>query len=121
MVALGAIGVFVPLLPTTPFLLLAAYLFFKSSDRLYNWLIRNKYFGNYIENYRKYKAITLRSKIFSLLLLWGSITYSSFCFVDEWWIRILLFVVAIGVSIHILRFKTLRKVVHNNEEENLKN
>lgn len=68
-ISVGAIGVFVPLLPTTPFLLLAAACFIRSSDRLYAWLIHHRWFGSYIRNYREHHAITLRAKIVSLTLL----------------------------------------------------
>ena len=61
--ALGILGIFLPLLPTTPFLLLTAALYFKGSFRLYNWLLNHRYFGPYIRNYRENKAIPLRAKI----------------------------------------------------------
>ena len=63
--ALGILGIFLPLLPTTPFLLLTAALYFKGSFRLYNWLLNHRYFGPYIRNYRENKAIPLRAKIVS--------------------------------------------------------
>jgi len=106
---LGILGIFVPLLPTTPFLLLAAYLFFKSSNKLYSWLIKNKYLGSYIENYRKHKAISLRAKIFSLSLLWVTISFSIYYFREQWWLIALLIIIASAVSLHILKFKTLKR------------
>ena len=57
--ALGILGIFLPLLPTTPFLLLTAALYFKSSPRLYNWLLNHKHLGPYIRNFRENKAIHL--------------------------------------------------------------
>ncbi len=60
---LGALGVVLPLLPTTPFLLLAAACFFQSSDRLYDWLMRHRWFGPYIRNHREHRAITLGAKV----------------------------------------------------------
>jgi uncharacterized membrane protein YbaN (DUF454 family) len=71
--ALAILGVFLPLLPTTPFLLLSASLFYKGSDRYYRWLMQHPCLGCYIENYRKHKAIPLGTKIFSVVLLWISI------------------------------------------------
>ena len=70
--ALGILGIFLPLLPTTPFLLLTAALYFKSSPRLYNWLLNHKHLGPYIRNFRENKAIPLRAKIISISLMWHS-------------------------------------------------
>lgn len=106
---LGVFGVFIPLLPTTPFLLLAAACFFRSSDRLYSWLIHHKWFGNYIRHYREYKAITLHTKAVTLILLWSVIGYTAFGVIDTWWVRILLGVIALSVTIHILHLKTLTR------------
>ena len=62
-VVVGAVGVVVPLLPTTPFLLLAAACFMRSSDRLYRWLTRNRLLGDYIRNYREHRAMTWRANV----------------------------------------------------------
>ena len=70
-VALGVLGILLPLLPTTPFLLLAAGCFVRSSPKLYAWLLNHKWFGSYIRHYREHKAIPLRAKIVVLALLWG--------------------------------------------------
>jgi uncharacterized membrane protein YbaN (DUF454 family) len=106
---LGVVGLFVPLLPTTPFLLLAAACFFRSSDRLYTWLIHHRWFGAYIRHYREYGAITLRAKVVTLLLLWSVIGYTALAVVSAWWVRALLGVIAIGVTIHIVHLKTLTR------------
>lgn len=106
---LGVVGIFVPLLPTTPFLLLTAALYFKSSPRLYDWLLRNRYLGIYIRNFREYKAIPLRAKIVSVALLWATIGYCVLAVVEALWLRLLLAAVAVGVTIHIWSYKTLRK------------
>lgn len=103
---LGVIGIFVPLLPTTPFLLLSAALFLRSSTRLYNWLLNHRYFGNYIKNYLFYKTIPLKSKIVSISLLWVFILFSIFFIVNHLLIKIVLLCIAIGVTWHILSFKT---------------
>jgi uncharacterized protein len=106
-VGLGTIGVFVPLLPTTPFLLLAAACFIRSSDRLYAWLIQHPWFGSYIRNYREHRAITLPAKVVALTLLWVAIGYSALFVARAWWLRALLGVVAVGVTTHLLLLKTL--------------
>ena len=107
--ALGIIGIFVPLLPTTPFLLLSAAAYCKSSERLYNWLLNHKYLGPYIRNFRENKAIPMRAKILSVILLWGTIGYCIICMGLPIWVRIILGCVIIGVTWHILSFKTLKK------------
>jgi uncharacterized membrane protein YbaN (DUF454 family) len=108
-VALGFLGIFLPLLPTTPFLLLSAYLFAKSSVRWHNWLLNHKRLGVYIRQFQVDKSIPLRIKIISISMLWITITCSAFFAVDKLGIRLLLFAIAIGVSIHILSFKTTKK------------
>ncbi len=104
---LGIVGIFVPLLPTTPFLLLSAAAYFKGSPRLYNWLINHKYLGPYIRNFRENKAIPMRAKIVSVTLLWGTIGYCILCLGLPLWVQILLGCVVVGVTWHILSFKTL--------------
>ncbi len=101
----GIIGIFLPLLPTTPFLLLTAFFYMRSSQRCYNWLICQPVLGKYIVDYRKNKVIPLRAKIISLLLMWGSISYCLISLIHSWPIRILLVGVTIATSIHILSFK----------------
>lgn len=107
--ALGVVGIFVPLLPTTPFLLLTAALYLKGSPQLYTWLLSQKYLGTYLRNFREHKAIPLRAKIFSLALLWGTMLYCIFGVVNVLWLKVALLCIAVGVSYHILSFKTLEK------------
>lgn len=106
---LGIMGIFLPLLPTTPFLLLAAACYARSSKRFYDWLLNNRWFGSYIKNYREGRGISLKLKIVTLALLWGTITYSAFFVVDEFYWRIILLVIAVGVTIHILKTRTLKQ------------
>jgi uncharacterized membrane protein YbaN (DUF454 family) len=101
----GIIGIFLPLLPTTPFLLIAAFFFLKSSKRLYKWLTTHKILGKFIYNYIKYRAITLKSKIFTILLLWISIGISIYLLKSLHFV-ILLIIIGIGVSIHLVLLKT---------------
>ncbi|PKP36731.1 MAG: DUF454 domain-containing protein [Bacteroidetes bacterium HGW-Bacteroidetes-15] len=106
-VILGIIGIALPILPTTPFFLLAAYLFVRSSQRLYRWLLTHKVFGNYIRNYIHHKAIGKGVKIFTLLLLWGTILFSIYIVNHLLWLQILLLLVAIAVSTHILSLRSM--------------
>lgn len=104
----GVIGIFLPLLPTTPFLLLAAACYVKASPRLYRRLMANKYLGSYIENYRAGRGIPAKAKLLSISVLWATISISAFR-IDSPHIRIFLLIVAISVTVHIITRKTLSK------------
>ncbi|MDW7657357.1 MAG: YbaN family protein [Bacillota bacterium] len=106
--ALGIIGIFVPVLPTTPFLLLAAACYLRSSRRLYAWLLNHRLFGRTIRNYLRHKSVDRRTKILALFLLWLSLTVSAIL-VPSTLVRILLPLVGIGVSIHLFSLKTMPK------------
>jgi uncharacterized membrane protein YbaN (DUF454 family) len=107
-VGLGAAGIFLPLLPTTPFLILAAACFSRSSDRLYNWLITHKRFGRYIRQYREHKAISRQAKLATILLLWTTLVFSGLVVLETFWIRVLLLAVGVGVTLHVMSMKTLK-------------
>lgn len=108
--ALAVAGIFLPLLPTTPLLLLAAALWLKSSDRLYNWLINHPTFGEYIRNFQQHRAIPLKVKIYAVSLVWITIGYCIFAVVNEhWWAQLLMALLATAITWHILSFKTLKK------------
>lgn len=102
---LGIIGIFLPLLPTTPFLLLTAFFYFRASPKAYNWLIRQKHLGPYIINYREKKIIPFRVKIYVMILMWGSVLYCVLFILDPLWLKVLLLAIIVGVSVHILSFK----------------
>jgi len=106
---LGALGIFFPILPTTPFLLLSAACYYKGSERMHRWLLNNKLFGSYIRNYKEGKGISLTGKIFTLLLLWITIGYSAFFILNNYIIQIVLLSVAIVVTVHIITLPTFRK------------
>jgi uncharacterized membrane protein YbaN (DUF454 family) len=106
--ALGAIGVVVPLLPTTPFLLLAAACYLRSSDRMHSWLINNKWFGSYIKKYQEGKGIPLKTKILAVSFLWITIIISAFFVTKILWVQIILLAIATGVSVHIIRLPTFK-------------
>jgi hypothetical protein len=107
--ATGAVGIFLPLLPTTPFFLLSAACYARSSKRFYHWLLYNRLFGSYIRNYREGKGIALKVKVLTLALLWGTIIYSAFFVVDALYWQIILLVIAVGVTLHILKTRTLKQ------------
>jgi uncharacterized membrane protein YbaN (DUF454 family) len=109
-VVLGVVGMFLPVLPTTPFLLLAAFCYARSSDRFYRWLTDNRWFGEYIRNYREGRGIPLKQKVITILLLWLTIGFSAWFAVSSWWMRLILLAVAVGVTIHLAMTRTYRPV-----------
>ena len=104
---LGIMGVFLPVLPTTPFLLLAAAMYMRSSQRLYNWLMSHKHLGAYIRNFREHKALPLRVKVVSVTMVWATLLYCAIFVAKELWMSAVFIAIAIGVTIHILSFRTL--------------
>ena len=108
-VGLGTAGIFLPLLPTTPFLLLAAACFIRSSDRLYQWLLHNRWFGSYIRNYREKRTLPLRAKVTALVLLWTTMTYSVFILLRHWALQVLLILIAAAVTVNPLSLETMPK------------
>ncbi len=108
-VVLGIIGIFLPILPTTPFLLLAAACYARSSQKFYYWILNNRWFGNYIKNYREGKGISFRIKLFSISFLWITILYSTIYVVHVVVVKFILILVAVGVTIHILSIRTLKQ------------
>jgi uncharacterized protein len=103
--ALGVVGIVVPVLPTTPFLLLAAICYGRSSERSYRWLLSNRLFGRYVDDYLHGRRISWKLKTVTLILLWGVISLSAVLFVSQWWVRALLIVVAVGVTVHIVTLR----------------
>lgn len=111
MLGLGIIGIVVPLLPTTPFLLLASYLFLRHSKKMHQWLIKNKVLGEYIYNYETYRAIKRSTKVQALILLWASLGFSIYL-VDPYYLKGMLLLIGFLVSMHLLRMKVLESVIN---------
>ena len=107
---LGVAGIFLPLLPTTPLLLLAAWCFIRSSSRLYDWLLNHPYLGEYIRNFRENKAIPLRVKVVPVAMIWLTIGYCIVAVVEEyWWAQVAMLALAAAITWHILSYATLKK------------
>ncbi|AMR67684.1 MULTISPECIES: YbaN family protein [Pseudomonadaceae] len=105
-VLLGVIGIFVPVLPTTPFLLLAAACFVRSSRRFYLWLVNHKHLGPWIRDYLEGNGIPLKGKVYAIGLMWASIGLSCYL-VPMPWARAFMLTSAVLVTLYILRQKTL--------------
>ena len=104
---LGILGIILPILPTTPFVLLAAACFLRSSRRLYRWITSHRTFGPAIRGYLRYRAIGARTKVLALVTLWLVIGTTALFFVDRLWLRILLPAIAVGVTVYLSRMRTL--------------
>ncbi|KAF0091869.1 MAG: hypothetical protein FD141_53 [Fusobacteria bacterium] len=109
----GIIGIFLPVFPTTPFVLLAAYLFFNSSPKLFMILINNRLVGQPLYTFMTYRSISLRSKLIGVLFLWTSGTISMY-FIDIFYVKLVMFIVFIAVTFHIFSFRNL--TVQENQE-----
>jgi len=105
-VGLGVLGIFLPVLPTTPFLLLAAACFVRSSRRFYLWLVNHKHLGPWIRDYLEGNGIPLKGKVYAIGLMWLSIGLSCYL-VPMIWARGFMLTSAVLVSLYILRQKTL--------------
>lgn len=109
---LGFAGIFVPGLPTTPFLILTAGLYLRSSDRLYQKVINNRYVGNYIADYQINKSLPLKTKLYSIGMMWIMIFISGYFFISRLWIQILLAILGvIGTIVMGFIIKTRGKTV----------
>jgi len=104
---LGLIGIFIPLLPTTPFLMLAAACYARSSKRFYDWLMNNRWFGRYLKNYREGRGISSKAKLISISLLWLTMALSG-VIVNLLLVWVVLIVIAALVTFHISTIPTMR-------------
>ena len=102
-VVIGIVGIFLPILPTTPFMLLAAGCYAKSSSRFYNWIMNNKIFGPIIREWRQYRSIPRKAKYIAMALLVLSFGTSIVFFVPIFFVQILLTVMCIGMLIFMWR------------------
>ncbi|GGJ90002.1 YbaN family protein [Pseudomonas matsuisoli] len=106
-IGLGVIGIALPLLPTTPFLLLAAACFARSSPRFYRWLIHHRYLGPWIADYLEGRGVPVKAKVMAIALLWLGIGFSAWT-VDLAYVRAILLACAVFVTGYILRQPTRR-------------
>jgi uncharacterized protein len=110
-VGLAVLGIALPVLPTTPFLLFAAWCYARSSKRFYVWLMTHRLWGKYLSDYTSGKGVPVKVKVYAIALLWITILSSVIFAIDKLWLQMLLLAIATGVSFHILRIKTLKDSV----------
>lgn len=109
LVAIGVLGIFLPVLPTTIFLILASACFMKSSPKANDWLKNHKLLGAYLRNYQDKTGLTIRAKVIHIAVLWIGILSSALIFTHDPAIRILLLLIALGVTIHLVMVKIAKE------------
>ena len=105
--AAGILGIFLPVLPTTPFILLSAWCFFRSSSKIYNWVISNERFGPTIENYQEGRGITKSTKIKAIGMMWLTITASVYLTIRNIYLIAFLYIIALSVTVYLYKLPTL--------------
>lgn len=108
-VVLAVLGLFLPLLPTTPFLLLASACFARGSDRMHRWLLNHGVFGAYLRSFEEGQGIPLRGKVVAISLLWVSMTVS-ITMVQHLALRALLAAIAVAVTVYLWKFVPTRAI-----------
>ncbi|MBI4292105.1 MAG: YbaN family protein [Betaproteobacteria bacterium] len=106
---LGIAGIFLPLLPATPFLLLASACYLRGSERLHRWLLSHGKLGAYIRAFEEGKGIPRRAKIVTLAMLWTSMSVSIW-WVAHPWVQAALLAIALAVTVWIARMPTARRL-----------
>ncbi len=105
---MGILGIFLPVLPTTPLLLLSAFFFLRGNQRLYDWLMNHPKLGPYITDFMVHKSIPLHVKIVSIALIWITLLNCAVFIAPNWALRIFFVLLAAAITIHILSYKTKR-------------
>ena len=105
---LGILGIFLPVLPTTPLLLLASALFLRSHKGLYDWLMIHPRLGPYIQNFMTHKSIPLKIKIISVTMVWLTLLNCAIFVAEHWAFRLFFILLAAAITAHILSYKTLK-------------
>ena len=107
--ALGTIGILIPVLPTTPFLLLASFFYLRSSEKLHQWMIHHKVFGPYLYNYLTHRVVPARAKVIALVTLWASLSFAM-TLIPLIAVRIGVGAIGLAVTIYILSLKSVPSV-----------
>jgi len=105
---LAILGIFLPVLPTTPLLLLSAALFLRSHKGMYDWLMNHPKLGPYIRNFMIHKSIPLKIKVLSVSMVWLTLLNCAIFVAEHWVFRIFFLILAAAITIHILSYKTLK-------------
>jgi hypothetical protein len=104
---IGAIGIFLPVVPTTPLVILAAACYYRGSERLHAWILSSRWFGETIKNYQAGRGLTRDTKVRAISMMWAMILVSAWFFVSNLFVRVAMIGVAIGVTVYLVRLPTL--------------
>ncbi|MEI0487024.1 YbaN family protein [Brachyspira intermedia] len=115
-VGIGAVGIVVPILPTTPFLLLASFFFAKGSKRFHDWFMSTKLYKKYLESFVKSRAMTLKAKL-TILLPVSAMLIVTFIFVNNLHARIALVILFIAKYVYF--FTQIRTIKEGEETAEL--
>jgi len=119
-IAGGVVGIFLPLVPTVPFLLLAVICFSKSSVRFHSWLIEHNHLGPLVRDYLAGGGMPLRAKQMAIGMVWISFPASAFLIVHAMWIKVLLLVIAAGVTLYLLYLPTSRPADKDRKDDTIR-
>lgn len=103
---LALLGALLPLLPTTPFLLLSAACFYRSSAKFYHLIFHNPLFGHYLRDYKEGRGVPLRVKATALSFTWLSTIVSVIFFIPWLWLKLLVIAISLAITIHVLMIRT---------------
>ncbi len=106
---IGAIGIFLPVIPTTPLVILAAACYYRGSERLHAWILSSRWFGETIKNYQAGRGLTRDTKVRAISMMWAGILISTWFFVSNLFVRVAMIGVAIVVTVYLVRLPTLEK------------
>jgi uncharacterized membrane protein YbaN (DUF454 family) len=107
---IGVIGLLLPVIPTTPFILLSAFCYARGSKRLHNWLTSNRFFGFYIKNYEEGKGIPFKIKVYAISLLWLSTFFTLMLFLNNFYMKVSFIILVILLTIYIISIKPKTKI-----------
>ena len=105
-VALGVLGIVLPGLPTTPFLLLAGFCFARSSERFHQWLLSHRWLGRYIRNFEEGRGMAPRDKVITIGTLWLTMGITIVFFVPVLWAKLAMAAIGLGTTTYLLRLPT---------------
>jgi hypothetical protein len=115
-IALGVVGIFLPVLPTVPFLLLSLACFARSSDRFSNWLLNHNHLGPLIQPYLQGQGIPRAAKFKAIALLWTSIGFSVVFLLELIWVKVLLLIIAVAVTVYLQHLPATQTSIANIKE-----
>jgi hypothetical protein len=101
------IGIILPVLPTTPFVLISAACYYKGSEKLHNWLLKNPFFGPTIMDYEKHRGMKKTTKIKALLIMWSAVLASSFFILETLLMRAIIIIIAFIGTVVMISVKTI--------------